>query len=245
MLKESTPMLPELEALLQLQRYDARLMEIQKKRDDIPRRREALKTSLDHAKAEAERAKKDLERVRLDRRAQEKEIEVLASEGIKLERQLLDVKTNKEYQAMLSEIAALKSKRSDRETVILEFFEREEALVAAAKQAELRIAEEERKLKTGEADLEKEGASLDQSIHSIKGDRDSVRPKITATILARYDRLCTSRDGIAVAEIKKSACGACFKALTPQAAQEARRMDAVMQCEQCGRLLVWTDGSVA
>jgi len=76
-------------------------------------------------------------------------------------------------------------------------------------------------------------------------DRDSVRPKITATILARYDRLCTSRDGIAVAEIKKSACGACFKGLTPQAAQEARRMDAVMQCEQCGRLLVWTEGSVA
>jgi len=151
----------------------------------------------------------------------------------------------KDGKKLLSEIAALKSKRSDRETVILEFFEREEALVAAAKQAEQRIAEEEKRLKAGEADLEKEGASLDQSIHSIRVDRDSVRPKITATILARYDRLCTSRDGIAVAEIKKSACGACFKGLTPQAAQEARRMDAVMQCEQCGRLLVWTEGSVA
>jgi predicted nucleic acid-binding Zn-ribbon protein len=238
-------MLPELEALLQLQRYDAKLMEIQRRREDVPRRREALKAARDHSKTVLDQAKKELERVRLDRRAQEKEIEVLQAEGVKLERQLLDVKTNKEYQAMLTEIQALKAKRSDRETVILEFFEREEALVAQVKQAEHRIAEEERKLKEGEADLEKEGAALDQSIHSIKVDRDQVRPKIGKTILARYDRLAGSRDGIAVSEVKKSACGACFKSLTPQAVQEARRMDAVLQCESCGRILIWTEGSAA
>ena len=146
---------------------------------------------------------------------------------------------------MVSEIQGLKSKRSDRETVILESFEREEKLAAQSKQAEQRIAEEERKLKAGEADLEKENASLEQSMHSITMDRDAVRPKVPGPILARYDRLAGTRDGIAVAEIRKSACGACFKGLTPQAVQEARRMDAVMQCEQCGRILVWAEGSVA
>lgn len=238
-------MLPELEALLQLQRYDAQLLDLQKKRDDIPRRREALKAALEHAKTASAAAKKDLEQVRLARRAQEKEIEVVQSEGMKLERQLLDVKTNKEYQAMVGEIQALKSKRSDRETVVLEHFEREETLVAASKQADQQIAEEERKLKAGEADLDKESASLDQSMHSIKVDRDAVRPRVPAPILARYDRLAGTRDGIAVAEIRKGACGACFKGLTPQAVQEARRMDAVMQCEQCGRILIWSEGSVA
>jgi predicted nucleic acid-binding Zn-ribbon protein len=237
--------LPEIEALLQLQRYDAQLMEIQRKRADVPRRREALKAALDQAKTAHDHAKKELERVRLDRRAQEKEIEVIQAEGIKLERQLLDVKTNKEYQAMLTEIQGLKAKRSDRETVILEYFEREEALVAQVKQAEQRISEEERKLKQGETDLEKEGATLDQSIHSVQVDRDQVRPKIGKVILARYDRLAGSRDGVAVSEVKKSACGACFKSLTPQAVQEARRMDAVLQCESCGRILIWTEGSAA
>ncbi len=238
-------MLPELEALLQLQRYDAKLMETQKKRDEIPRRREALKTSLDQAKAAHEHAKKDLEKVRLERRAQEKEIEVIQAEGVRLERQLLDVKTNKEYQAMLTEIQALKTKRSDRETVILEQFEREEVLVAQAKQAEQRIAEEERKLKVGEAEMEREIATLDQSIHSIKVDRDQVRPGVSKTLLARYDRLAGTRDGIAVAEVRKGACAACFKSLTPQAMQEARRNDAVLHCESCGRMLIWTEGSVA
>ena len=238
-------MLPELEALLELQRYDARLMDTQKRRDEIPRRREALKAALDQARAASEQAKKDLEKARLDRRAEEKEIEVVQGEGVKLERQLLDVKTNHEYQAMLSQIAALKSKRSDRETVVLEHFEREETLAAQAKQAEQRIAEEERKLKAGEGELEKEAASLDQAIHSLQSDRDAVRPRIPAPVLARYDRLAGSRDGIAVAEVRKNACGACFKALTPHAIQNARKMDAVQQCEQCGRILIWTEGSAA
>jgi predicted nucleic acid-binding Zn-ribbon protein len=238
-------MLPELEALIQLQRYDAKLMEIQKRRDAIPGRRDALKASLDQARAAHDQAKKELERVRLERRAQEKEIEVIQAEGVKLERQLLDVKTNKEYQAMLTEIQAIKSKRSDRETLILEHFEREEGLVAQSKQAEQRIAEEERKLKVGEADLEKEAAALDQSIHSIRVDRDQVRPGVSKTLLARYDRLAGTRDGIAVAEVRKGACGACFKALTPQAMLEARRNDAVLHCESCGRMLIWTEGSVA
>ncbi|HXL14712.1 MAG TPA: hypothetical protein VN972_01405, partial [Methylomirabilota bacterium] len=64
-------MLPEIEALLQLQRYDAKLMEIQRQRGDIPRRREALKSALDQGKTAHEHAKKELERVRLERRAQE------------------------------------------------------------------------------------------------------------------------------------------------------------------------------
>ncbi len=236
-------MLPELEALLELQRYDAKLGEMQRKRDGIPKRREGLRASLEHAKAAHEHAKKHLDQVRHDRRAQEKEVEVVQSEGARLERQLLDVKTNKEYQAMLHEIAALKSKRSERETVVLEHFEKEETLLVQAKQAEQRIAEEERKLKAGEAELERESAALDQAIHSLKGDRDQARPRIPAPLLSRYDRLSGTRDGVAVAEVRKGACGACFKALTPQAAQEARRADAVHYCEACGRILVWTEGS--
>jgi len=235
--------LPELEALLQVQRYDARLMDAQRKRDEIPARREALRLALDQAKVSHEHAKKELERVRLERRGQEKEIEVVQNEGSKLERQLLDVKTNKEYQAMLHEIQLLKSKRSDRETLVLECFEREETLVAQVKQAEQRIAEEERRLKAGEAELEKEAATLDQTIHSLRVDRDAVRPRIPATVLARYDRLAGSRNGIAVAEIRKGACGACFTALTPQAMQEVRRNDAVLQCESCGRIVIWTEAS--
>ena len=238
-------MLPELEALLELQRCDARLMDAQRKRDDIPRRREALKAALQAARAVHEQAKKDLDAARLARRGHEKEIEVIQSEGAKLDRQLLDVKTNKEYTAMLHEIQLLKTKRGDRETQVLECFEREEALQARAKKSEQEIADEEKRIRAGEADFDKESAVLDQAIHSIRTDRDQIKPRVPATLLSRYDRLASSRNGVAVAEVRKAACGACFTALTPQAMQEVRRNDAVMTCEQCGRLLIWVEGSAS
>ncbi|HTK70502.1 MAG TPA: C4-type zinc ribbon domain-containing protein [Candidatus Eisenbacteria bacterium] len=237
-------MLPEMDALLALQRQDSLLLEARKRRDDIPRRKDSLRLQVNQAKAELEQAKKDLEQARIARRAAEKDVEGLTADSIKLERQLHDVKTNKEYQAILHEIEGIKSKRSDYETRILESFEREEALTAAVKGAEQRVAGEEAKLKQGEEELAREGVELDQRVHSMTVDREAIKPRVPQALLSRYDRLLAARDGVAVAEIKKGACGACFKGLTPHALQEARRGDQIKVCEACGRILILSEPSV-
>jgi uncharacterized protein len=236
-------LLPEMDALLALQRHDTLILEARRKRDDIPRRREALREAVNRAKAALEEAKKDLEQARLLRRSVEKEVEGITSDSNKLERQLHDVKTNKEYQAILHEIELLKNKRSDYETRILESYEREESLVAAVRAAERAVQSEEAKLREGEETLVKEGADLDQTLHSMEQDRNAVKPRVPPPLLSRYDRLLGARDGVAVAEIRKGACGACFKGLTPHALQEARRGEAIQTCEACGRILILVDVS--
>ena len=75
-------------------------------------------------------------------------------------------------------------------------------------------------------------------------DRDAIKPRVPQALLSRYDRLLAARDGVAVAEIRKGACGACFKGLTPHALQEARRGDQIKVCEACGRILIMTEASV-
>ena len=236
-------MLPELESLLELQRQDTLLLDAKRRRDEIPRRREALQSAVTQARATLEQAKRDLDQARLGRRSVEKEVDAFQAEAAKLERQLHDVKTNKEYQAMLHEIEGVKAKRSDQETKILESFDREESLAAAVKAAERRVQEEEARLRQGEEELTRESATLDQQVHSLTQDRDAVKPRVPTTLLSRYERLAGARDGIAVAEIKKGACGACFKALTPHAMQEARRGDIVQTCEACGRIVILVESS--
>jgi len=231
-------LLPELDALLELQRQDTRLLEAKRAKDAIPKRREALSEAVALAKTAFDHAKKDLEQIRLARRGIEKEVETIASEGRKLEGQLHAIKTNKEYTALLHEIELLKSKRSDQETKILESFDREEKLSAAAAAAEKRVQAEEAKRKEGEETLTREAAELDQRIHSLSQDRDAVKPRVPASLLSRYDRLASARDGVAVAEVKKGACGACFKGLTPHALQEARKGDQIQICESCGRIMI-------
>ncbi|HEU5311133.1 MAG TPA: C4-type zinc ribbon domain-containing protein [Candidatus Eisenbacteria bacterium] len=238
-------MLPEMEALLALQRQDSMILESRRRRDDIPRRRESLREAVNRAKAALEDTKKDLEQARLQRRSVEKDVEGITADSNKLERQLHDVKTNKEYQAILHEIELLKNKRSDYETRILESYDREEALVAAQRAAERAVQSEETKLKEGEQTLAKEAADLDQSLHSMEQDRNAVKPRVPGPLLSRYDRLLGARDGVAVAEIKKGACGACFKGLTPHALQEARRGEAIQTCEACGRILILVEVGAA
>lgn len=238
-------MLPEMEALLALQRQDSLILDSRRRRDDIPRRRDALRDAVNRAKAALEETKKDLEQARLQRRTVEKDVEGITADSNKLERQLHDVKTNKEYQAILHEIELLKNKRSDYETRILESYEREEALVAAQRAAERAVQAEEAKLQQGEETLAKENADLEQSLHSMEQDRNAVKPRVPAPLLSRYDRLAGARDGVAVAEIKKGACGACFKGLTPHALQEARRGEAIQTCEACGRILILVDVGAA
>ncbi len=238
-------MLPELEALLRLQHHDVRLMDARRKLDEIPRRRQALETAVGQAQAARDQVKKDLEQARLGRRSLEKEVEAFQAEAVKLERQLFDVKTNQEYQAMLHQIGGLKQKRSDAETKILESYEREDGAAKLAAEAEKRVAAEEVHLRSEEAALEKEAAELNQSIHSIMMDREAAKPSIPTALLVRYDRVAKQREGVAVAEVRKDACGECFRALTPQALQEVKRSDAVMACESCGRILVWTDSSAS
>jgi predicted nucleic acid-binding Zn-ribbon protein len=235
--------LPELEALLDLQRRDTLLSDAKRRKDEIPKRRESLRAALAAAKAALDQAKKDLEGARLGRRTLEKEAETFQAEVGKLERQLLDVKTNQEYTAMRHQIEGVKQKRSDVETKILENYEREEALAAAAKSGEKRVAEEEARLKQGEAELEREGTALDQTLSALTQDRDSVRPRVPASVLSRYDRLSGARDGVAVAEVRKSACAACFRQLTPRDMQEIRRGEAILNCEACGRILIYIEGS--
>jgi uncharacterized protein len=238
-------MLPELEALLTLQGHDIRLIEARRKLAGIPGRKTALEAAAAVAREALDRAKRDLEAFRLARRTLEKEVEGIQAETLKLERQLFDVKTNQEYQAMLHQIEGLKRTRSDTETKILESFDREEQAQEAVAESERRVKAEEVKQKEGEAALEKEQAELEQAIHSITQDRESVKPSIPPPLLHRYDRVAQNRNGIGVAEIRKDACGACFRTLTPQALQEAKRNDSVLTCESCGRILVWTEASAS
>jgi predicted nucleic acid-binding Zn-ribbon protein len=236
-------MLPELEALLTLQSHDVRLMEARRKLEELPGRRTALAGAVAASRESLDVAKKGLETLRLARRTLEKEVEGIQAETVRLERQLYDVKTNHEYQAMLHQIEALKGKRSDGETRILESFDREEQGQRGVAEAERRVKEAEARQKDGEAALAREQADLTQTIHSITQDRESVTPSIPKPLLSRYDRVAKQRDGIGVTEIRKHACGACFRTLTPQALQDAKRSDTVLTCESCGRILVWTEAS--
>lgn len=231
-------MKPELASLLELQRRDDALAETKRRLADVPKKRDALARALAGAQSTLRGIQKELEAARLERRRLEKETEGFAAEAARLERQLFDVKTNDEFTAMKHQIANVNGKRSDHETAILEWMEREESLAANAKRAEAAVADADAAQKSGAAALDAEAAALEAEVAKRTAFRDEGRAPLTAAILTRYDRLHAGREGLAVVAIQNNACGACHRALTPHDLQVAKQGETTLICEGCGRILI-------
>jgi predicted nucleic acid-binding Zn-ribbon protein len=238
-------MRPELASLLELQRRDGALAESKRRLADVPKRRDALARALDGARNTVRGIQKDLEGARLERRRLEKEAEGFSAEAARLEKQLFDVKTNEEFTAMKHQIANVTGKRSDHETAILEWMEKEESLAAGLKKAEAAVGDAERGSKDGGAALDADAASLEAEIAARTKFRDEGRAPIAPAVLAKYDRLHAGREGLAVVAVQNNACGACHRALTAHDMQIAKQGETILSCEGCGRIVILVEPNVA
>ena len=64
-----------------------------------------------------------------------------------------------------------------------------------------------------------------------------------ADLLALYDRLRASKNGVGVAELRARQCGGCMLSLDNAELADigAKAEDEVVRCEQCQRILVRTE----
>lgn len=196
------------------------------------------------AKVAGERAPLDALRARVAsvqtrRRDLEREIAGIDAEQRRFEGQLPAVKKNEEYQAMLHQIADLKRRRSDLETEILEGLEAEEREQGERPMLEQALAAAERDAAARAAAVDAAERDTRARVETLERDRAAECERLPAATRTRYERIRASRAGRAVAAIVKGACGACFRNQPPTVLQEARRRERLMQCDGCGRLLLW------
>jgi predicted nucleic acid-binding Zn-ribbon protein len=64
-------------------------------------------------------------------------------------------------------------------------------------------------------------------------------PNIEPRLLAQYEKILKSREGLAVAPVQHNACGGCHLGLPPQIVNEIHLSDKVIVCESCARILYW------
>lgn len=172
------------------------------------------------------------------RRELEREAESLLQQERKFELQKNAVTNQQQFEAIGHEIANVHAKRSDLETQVLERMDAEER--AAVERPELAHA-----LAKAEAEAADVATRLDaaerehrDALAALEASRAGTLAGLPASLQTRYQRLRGSRSGRAVAAIEKNACGACFRGLSPHALQEAKRREALLVCDGCGRLML-------
>ena len=234
---------PQLQTLIDLQGYDARIASLEAEAVRLPKQIESIQASLAEAKKQAETVKARVDSTRKDLRAKEKDLEVIAAKRAKLEARLYEVKTNKEYSAALLEIEESKQEKAKTEEEILGLMELQERLNVEIREVESRLKSRSEQAATDEGVVRKRLAAVEQDLGGVRSERNDRAKGLPPGLLADYEKLLRARNGVAVAAVNASAfCGGCRVSIRPQAIQELRSaVTPMMRCESCGRYLYWQE----
>ena len=232
----------QLQTLIELQGFDGKIAGLESEAARLPRQIEAIQAALADARKLLETVKAKLDTTKKELRTREKDLEVANVKRQKLEARLYEVKTNKEYSAVLLEIEEAKQEKAKTEEDILNLMEMQERLGVDIKDAEQRFKSREEQARQDEGVVRKKLAAVEQELESLRGQRRSRAKDVPAGLLASYDRISKARGGVAVAAVTGAAvCGGCRVSIRPQAMQELRSAGGLMLCESCGRYLDWQE----
>ena len=151
--------------------------------------------------------------------------------------QLLEVKTNREYQAMLHEIEAAQSEVRGHEDRILETMLEADELTAAIRQGEEELKSVEREAAVEREVINRELTALQADLDRSAASRTSLAAAISPAVLSIFEQTARSRKGVAVAEARDGLCTICHVRLRPQVFNEILRNDSIIQCDSCRRIL--------
>lgn len=231
----------ELEMLLKLQKIDYDLMELDRSKDYLPDMINNLKKEMeDTSKALKESAERLTQQILL-RKKLEIDLEEINSELAKLQRQMQVIKTNREYDALVTEIANRKLKISDTEEELLNVLTEIDELEDKIKEFKEKSALVEKSNQIQLESLQKELDSIGTKIKQKEDERKNISVRMNKLILTTYERVKKVKGGVAVVPVRKRACSGCYKSLPPQRIQEIKKRDVLITCDSCGRILIWMD----
>ena len=223
--------------LINLQKIDFQLQDIESLLGDLPKKVEGLKNEEKELTENVENGKIRLKELDLELNKCDSSIEEISVKIDKHKDQLFLVTNNKQYDALQLEIDHLKKEMDDLETTSLEFSEEKENLEEETKSNEENLDALSTDLIQRREKLEilmKE--SSEEKARLAKG-RQSQLTNIDSTVIAKYDTIYEARKGLCVVSVEGSACGGCGGFVPPQIVSEVRAGKGLHNCESCSRFL--------
>ena len=235
----SGPMHADLERVVTLQRLDSEAAAARKKLAEGPEREKAFDARLEESRQRIADARARLAANQEARRATEKDVALHQGRLSKYREQAMAVKTNQEYHAIQHEIAHAQGEVKKHEDTMLEGMVEADDLAATIKTADAELAAEEKTIDADRKAMHVEHAAVQTALDALGSQRAAVVAAIDRRVLAIYETAAAKRQGIAVAEARDGGCLVCHVRMRPQMFNEVRRNEAIVQCENCQRILYY------
>ncbi|MDW7710773.1 MAG: C4-type zinc ribbon domain-containing protein [Deferrisomatales bacterium] len=166
---------------------------------------------------------------------------VLKSEKDRMARvkgRLGDVKTSREYQAVLQEIASAKQTITEQEEAQLREMQELETMESEIEALRGTIQGMAQALQEAERALSQVLGQTEAAVAERKEQEATILKSLPREVVDRYRLIRSRRGGLAVVPARNEACTACFMRIPPQMYNEVMRRSKVIQCPNCHRILV-------
>ena len=227
------------EQMLIIQDRDRRIAKMKQESQDVPARKEMIKTRLEDHQAALEQAQEDQKKLLAKQKEVEGAIEALKEKGTKYKEQQITVKTNNEYRALENEIKGVDKQILDREEDQLKIMEDVESANADISEKQGELKEEESIVEGDMQALDQRFANIEAELNKMVDERKALAEAIDQDWLRRYERIYQNKKDYGMVGVENGTCGGCFMKVTPQTVHNARRGTEMASCEYCGRLLYW------
>lgn len=232
------------EKLIRLQHVDNEINTISSLLEAIPTRIEAIDAEIKSTAEIIARAKEKLAANQKKRRDLEGEVKDIKGQAAKFKRQLNDVKTNKEYTALLKEIEETTHKADAIEETIIQEMIAADDIEREIKAATLKKAEEEGRLQKAKQAIVQEQKDLEAKKEVLTAERGVIVPAIPPDQVKLYNRIRVKLNNIALSPVTDDFCSICQMRIRPQLVNDIQDMRKIITCEACGRILYWPKPAV-
>jgi len=229
----------QLKLLWELQKIDLELKAIKEEKERYPKE---IKKLDEKQKIEKERIQKEREKVESlekTRRQKEGHLNVEQEKIKRAEGRMSEVKTNKEYQALLSEIDAMKGANSRIEEEILQVMDEIDELKKDLSKREKEMGSTLEKIEGERKKLQEKMAQGEEAWNERVERRDDLSKQIESKLVKLYHTLKEKRQGVGVVSVKNETCQGCFVNVPPQLFIEVQKNNALVRCPHCNRILYW------
>lgn len=227
----------QLSKLVELQALDTQIYALRKEKNEKPNEIKQLEDSFNEKKTNLMQLEEKLKSMAVRRKDRELELAKKEEDVKKLQVQLYQLKTNKEYGAMLTQIEGIKADKSVLEEEIIKVLDEADELKQNINKEKEFLNQEEAKTNAEKKNIQDRIRQIEENLNTLEAKRSQLIPAIEPKILKNYERILKNRDGLALVVVRNNACQGCFMNTPPQVINEIQMGERIVVCEMCARIL--------
>lgn len=234
-------MLPELATLIELQKIDISISELQNSNITLNTRLKEVEEKIEKEKMLFQEIREKGENLKKELRSKERKLQQVEQNLERLEKKIYEVKSQKELQAVDHEIAKSRQEKSEIEDIILELMTDVEDILQEINEKEKTLNKDIEEFNILREEIQLEIKTNTEKLDKLKEKRENIVKGIEQqTLLTTYERIRRHHENnIAVVRVKGETCQGCFLAIPPQQVNEIKIGNELIQCSSCGRILYW------